>query len=198
MPDSGTESHKQVLHRYLRNHRQAVLWKLDGLSERAARTPMTPTGTNVLGLVKHLAYVEAGYLGDTFDRPVPGVPRWDELDYDADPQLDMYAAATESLAEIRDLFVRVGEHTDETIEALSVDSPGLVPWWRPGTQEVTLQLVLVHLLTEFARHAGHLDIVREQLDGFAGLRAESPNLPGEDEVDWATYVEKLRGIAEGF
>lgn len=54
---------KQVLHRYLRAQREALLWKLDGLSERDVRRPMTGTGTNLLGLLKHSASVESGYLG---------------------------------------------------------------------------------------------------------------------------------------
>jgi hypothetical protein len=50
--------------------REALVWKLDGLSEYDARRPMVPTGTNLLGLVKHVASVEAGYFGETFDRPI--------------------------------------------------------------------------------------------------------------------------------
>lgn len=189
---------KDTLHHYLRNARQAVLWKLDGLSERDARTPLTPTGTNVLGLVKHLAYVEAGYFGDCFDRPMGLVPRWGEIDYDADPQVDLYATPEESLADVRGLYEAVIAKADETIAALDLAAPAVVPWWREGTRETTLGTLLVHLVAETARHAGHIDIVREQLDGTAGLRADSTNIPDEGEVDWASYVAKLRAIADSF
>ena len=63
------EPPKQTLHRYLQIVRDAMLWKLEGLSEYDVRRPLTPTGTNLLGLVKHLASVEVGYFGDTFGRP---------------------------------------------------------------------------------------------------------------------------------
>jgi hypothetical protein len=86
------------LHDYLRKARDAMVWKLDGLSEYDVRRPLTTTGTNLLGLVKHLSIVEAWYLGKTFDRPfAEDLPWWDE---GAEEQLDMWAAATETRAEI--------------------------------------------------------------------------------------------------
>ncbi len=63
------ESAKSDLRYYLQSARDALLWKLEGLSEYDVRRPHTPTGTNLLGLVKHVAGVELGYLGDTFGRP---------------------------------------------------------------------------------------------------------------------------------
>ena len=60
---------KGVLHGYLRQQRKALLWKLENLGERKARMPMTGTGSNVLGIVKHVASVESGYLGAVFGRP---------------------------------------------------------------------------------------------------------------------------------
>ena len=63
---------KATLVRYLQQARDAMLWKLDGLGEYDIRRPLTPTGTNLLGLVKHLAGVESGYFGATFGRPFPG------------------------------------------------------------------------------------------------------------------------------
>ena len=75
MDDSAAKTN---LHSYLRHERAAVLAKLDGLSEYDVRRPMTTTGTNLLGLVKHLATWEARYLGEVFGRPFPEpLPRWD-------------------------------------------------------------------------------------------------------------------------
>ena len=72
---------KQHLHRGLRRYREALLWKLDGLSEYDARRPLTATGTNLLGLVKHVATAEARYFGEVFDRPSPeALPRWQDHD----------------------------------------------------------------------------------------------------------------------
>lgn len=72
----GGEGAKAVLHRYLQSGRQALVWKLDGLSEYDIRRLLVVTGTNLLGLVKHLAGVEAGYFGSTFDRPFPETLAW--------------------------------------------------------------------------------------------------------------------------
>lgn len=80
---------KATLKRYLQAERDALLWKLDGLSEWELRWPRTPTGTNLLGLVKHMAFVELGYFGDTFGRPYDAVMP----DVDADPNADLFATA---------------------------------------------------------------------------------------------------------
>ena len=85
---------KADLHRYLQIAREALLWKLDGLSEYDIRRPMVPTGTNLLGLVKHVASVELGYLGDTFGRPSGEPLPW--FAEDAEPNADMWATADES------------------------------------------------------------------------------------------------------
>ena len=69
-----------------------------------------------------------------------------------------------------------------------------MPWW--GTSETDLHTLLVHMAVETARHAGHLDILREQVDGRSGLREYGTNLPDVDTAWWEAYVERLRGIAE--
>jgi len=189
MPDP-----KETLKRYLQIERDAILWKLDGLSERDARWPMTPTGTNLLGLVKHLASVELGYFGDTFGRPHSEQLPW-YADDAADANGDMWATADESRDEIVELYRRAWAHSDATIDALDLDSEGAVPWWPEERRTVTLHQILVHMTTETARHAGHADIVRELIDGAAGLRVDNSNLPDED---WAAYVVRLQQVAEQF
>lgn len=176
---------KDVLLHYLRSGRESLLWKLEGTSPYDARRPLTPTGTNLLGLVKHTASVEAGYLGAVFGRPFPDEPfPW--LGEDAEPNADMWASAAESQADIVDLYRRVAEHSEETVAALPLDAPGHVPWWGDDG-DVTLHLVLVHVATETHRHAGHADIVRELIDGSAGVRADAPNLPDLDAEAWAAH-----------
>ena len=184
--------HKETLHRYLQASRDAMLWKLDDLSERDLRWPHTPTGTNLLGLVKHLAGVEFGYFGDTFGRPAPVSLIW--MTDDAPENADMWATEDESAEDIVALYRQAWEHSDATIEALELDAPGRVPWWRRG--EVTLHEILVHVATETARHAGHADIVRELIDGGVGMREKATNMPRVDEQWWADYVAKLRSVAE--
>src|SRR6186997_1203604 len=85
---------KKTLHRYLITGREALLWKLDGLSEYDVRRPMVPTGTNLLGLVKHVASVEVGYFGNTFSRPFDEPLPW--FEDGAEPNADMWATAEES------------------------------------------------------------------------------------------------------
>jgi uncharacterized damage-inducible protein DinB len=184
---------KRTLQRYLQSAREALLWKLEGLSEYDVRRPMTPTGTNLLGLVKHVASVEAGYFGDCFGRPFPEPLPW--FDEDAEPNADMWATPEQSRAEVIDLYHRAWAHSDATIDALPLDAEGTVPWWPEDRRTVTLHRILVHMTTETHRHAGHADIVRELLDGAAGLRPGASNLPEEDEAWWAGYRERLEQAA---
>jgi Protein of unknown function (DUF664) len=183
---------KADLRRYLQDAREALLWKLDGLSEYHVRRPMTPTGTNLLGLVKHLSGVEFGYFGDSFGRP-PGEPEpWSE----DDPQSDMWARADESRDQIVAMYRRAWAHSDQTIDALSLEAVGHVPWWPSDRNEVTLHQLLVRVVAETNRHAGHADIVRELIDGAAGLLADDDHLPSGDPAWWEEYRDKLERVAQ--
>ena len=171
---------KEYLHGELSDVRETMIWKLDGLSEYDVRRPLTHTGTNLLGLIKHLSTSEAWYFGDVFRRPFPGQwRRWDDRS-----TIDgMWAAADESRAGIVDRYRRAWEHSDATIAALDIDSRGHVPWWpRP---DVMLFNIMVHVLTETNRHAGHADILREQLDGAVGTEAGITDGPARDAAFWA-------------
>ncbi len=184
---------KADLHRYLQRGREAVLWKLDGLSEYDIRRPMVPTGTNLLGLVKHLASVELGYFGEVFGRPSGEPLPW--FDEGAEPNADMWATADQSREEIVGLYHRAWAHSDATIAALALDATGHVPWWPEGRREPTLRLILVHMIAETDRHAGHADIVRELIDGAAGLRADNDNLAPGDRAWWESYRARLERAA---
>jgi Protein of unknown function (DUF664) len=187
-----TKSVQKVdLCRYLQAGREALLWKLDGLSSYDIRRPLTRTGTNLLGLVKHVAGCEAGYFGETFGRPFGEPMPW--LDEGAEPNQDMWATADESRGQIVGLYQRVWTHSDATIEELPLDALGRVPWWPDA--EVTLHRVLVHMIAEADRHAGHADIVRELIDGEAGLRADHDNLASGDEEWWGEYHARIERAA---
>jgi len=181
---------KEYLHSDLREMRKAMLWKLEGLSEYDVRRPLTSTGTNLLGLIKHLSIGEAWYFGKVFGRPFPEhLPWWDE---DAEVGSDQWATEDETRAEIIDLYRRVCEHSDATIDALDIDAPGLVPWWpRPN---VKLFNILVHVLTETSRHAGHADILREQLDGIVGTGPDD-DLLQRDAAYWANRRAEIERAA---
>jgi uncharacterized damage-inducible protein DinB len=183
---------KAQLHRYLQIAREALLWKLDGLSEYDSRRPMTPTGTNLLGLVKHVASVEAGYFGETFGRPMDEPFPW--LDEGAEPNADLWATAGEPREQIVNLYRRVWAHSDETIQALPLEAAGRVPWWPPET-EVTLHRILVHMIAETDRHAGHADIIRELIDGAVGVRSDNDNMASGDQTWWQTYRDRVEAAA---
>lgn len=188
---------KQDLHRYLEVARAALLWKLDGASEYDVRRPLTPTGTNLLGLVKHVASVEAGYLGDCFGRPFPDPLPW--FADDAEPNADMWATEDESRDDVVDLYHRVWAHSDATVAALDLDARGQVPWWPEERREVSLHRILVHVVTETNRHAGHADIVRELVDGATGLRPGAVNMwTPEGDAGWEEYRARLQEVAERF
>jgi uncharacterized damage-inducible protein DinB len=187
---------KTVLKRYLQAQREALLWKLDGLSDYDGRRPLTPTGTNLLGLVKHVATMELGYFGDCFGRPFPDPPAWyDRLEDEAN--VELWATADESAESIVALYRAAWAHSDATIDSRDLDAPGRVPWWGDRA-EVTLQQVLVHVIAESARHAGHADVVREMIDGAAGLRADNGNLPDEDAAWWQAYRARVQQAADQF
>ncbi|GAA3206847.1 DinB family protein [Actinocorallia longicatena] len=169
------------------------MWKLDGLAEYDVRRPMTPTGTNLLGLVKHVASVEAAYLGEVFGRPFPEPLPW--FEDGAEPNADMWATPEESRADVIGFYHRVWAHGDATIEALPLDAPGRVPWWPGERGNVDLHRILVHMIVDLQRHAGHADIIRELIDGAAGLRTGVSNLPEADEEWWSAYRDRLERAA---
>lgn len=191
---------KAVLQRYLSRSREAVLWKLEGLCERDVRRPLTPTGTNLLGVVKHLAGVEAGYFGDCLGHPVPDMPRWyaemmaDRLEDNG----DMWATAEESRESIVDLYRRVTAHADAVVGELDLEDTGVVPWWGENGTAVPVHWLLVHMIAETNRHGGQLDIVRELIDGAAGMRPDATNLPEGGTDHWATHRQRLQDTADRF
>jgi hypothetical protein len=184
---------KAELSFYLTRAREALLWKTEGLSEYDVRRPLVPTGTNLLGLVKHVAGVTSEYFGWCFGRPFAEPIPW--LSEDAEANADMWATPEESREQIVGLYRRAWTHADATIAALPLDATGEVPWWPPERRQVTLHRILVHMIAETERHAGHADIVRELIDGSAGIRAESSNLPGRDAAWWTAYRVRVEQAA---
>ncbi|MGI5454999.1 DinB family protein [Streptomyces sp. CA-249302] len=190
MTDPDAESD---LRRYLQDARDCLLRKLDGLSEYDVRRPMTPTGTNLLGLVKHLTGAEAIYFGETFGRPFEGGPLlW--VTGAAEPNADLWATPDETREHIVGEYRRSWTHADETIAGLPLDTLGRVPW--PPHPELTLHRILVHMIGETHRHAGQADIVRELIDGEVGLRGPGDNLPSGDVNWWAEHRERVERAAK--
>jgi uncharacterized damage-inducible protein DinB len=179
------------LRRYLQESRDRVVAALDGLSEYDIRRPVTPTGTNLLGLVKHLASGEVGYLGDCVGRPMLATLSWYE-DKSVWDGADMWATADETRAELLDLYRLAWRHSDESIAQLGLDAPATVPWWAEGKRQTTLGSLLVRVIAETAQHAGHADIVRELIDGRGGKDHDEVG----DATYWDRYIASIQAAAD--
>lgn len=183
---------KAELHGYLRGARETLVWKLEGLGEYDVRRPLTPTGTNLLGLVKHNAGTHLRYFGEVFGRPHD--PSLTGVRDDDEPDADMWANADESRDAIVDLHRGACAFADATIDELPLDAIGRVWWW--GDSPVTLHHVLVHVTSETQRHAGHADIVRELIDGSAGLLRAHDNLRNNgDPAAWRRLRDRIEDAA---
>ncbi|UAL31070.1 DinB family protein [Nocardioides rotundus] len=186
---------KAIWQRYYKERRDALISKVEDLSEYETRRPRTPTGTNLIGIIKHVLNVEAVYLGATFGRPFPHAEELvTEKAFETDPQADWYATADETTAGIIDLYRRVIAHCEQTVELLDLDTVGHVQHW--GGKEVTLHGILVHNFNDLSQHNGQADILREQVDGSVGWRRPGDNVP--DGYDWPAYVARLSELAETF
>jgi uncharacterized damage-inducible protein DinB len=157
VPFTGEE--REVLQVALDRHRDVVLWKLQGLDDEQLRRVLTPSGTSLLGLVKHLAAVEYAWFCETFGRDTEALPFVDD-----DPDADLRVEAEESTADIIAFYGRARAAADKVISEVELEETGTAWFGDP----VSMRWVLVHMLEETARHAGHMDIVRELIDGATG------------------------------
>ena len=187
----------ETLRHYFERAFEALSWKLDGLPEHELRRPLVPTGTNLLGIAKHVAIVSAEYCGPVLGRTtaVPIPPE------DAEPNSDLWAREDEPAEYVRGLLTTAAAEVDAALVELPLDAPATVPWWAEHG-ETSFEVVAIHLLAEVHRHAGHADLVRELIDGEAGLRPGVSNLlsarDGADAAWWAAYRARLQEIADGF
>jgi len=183
---------KKILHDKLREARAALLSRLDGLGEYDLRRPLTPTGTNLLGLVKHLAGLEYLYLGESLGRPGPEPLPWVE-DGSIWDGADMWALPGESSGYLTELYHRACEHADKALDELDLDAPARVEHWPEDRRDTTLGFLLVRMVAETAHHTGHADIVRELIDGRAGSDHDML-----DDTSWRDYVARIAAAAETF
>lgn len=161
VPLTGGE--KESLQASLDRHRDVVLWKIDGVGDAELRRPMTPSGTNLLGMVKHLAAVEYGWFCETFGRDFEPLP-FDDDDEDADLRVE----PDETTRDIVAFYGRARVAADQAIAELDLDDTGTA-WFG---EAVSLRWVLIHMIEETARHAGHVDILRELIDGAIGYHED--------------------------
>jgi uncharacterized damage-inducible protein DinB len=157
VPFTGGE--KESLKVALDRHRDAILWKLEGVGDDDLRRPLVPSGTSLLGLVKHLAAVEYGWFCDTFGRPTEPLPFDDD-----DPDADLRIEPDETTADILAFYDRARTTADRIVDEIGLEETGMAWFGEP----VTMRWVLIHMVEETARHAGHVDILRELIDGMTG------------------------------
>lgn len=183
---------KEELHRKLQASRAVLLSKLENLSEYDRRRPMTPTGTNLLGLVKHLAGLEYGYLGESLGYPAPESMSWID-DGSIWQGADMWAGADESSEYITGLYRRACAHADGVISALDLEAPASVAHWPEDQRDTTMGVLLIRMVSETAQHAGHADIIRELIDGKGG-----PDQDAFDEPAWRKFFALTQAAADTF
>jgi hypothetical protein len=180
------------LRQYLQESRDAVVRSLEGLSEYDVRRPLVPSGTNLLGMVKHLTGIELGYLGPCVGRPSPVALPWED-DGSVWESADMWATPEQSREYILGLYRRAWQHSDESLATIALDAPASVAWWPEERRATTFGHLVTRVVAETAHHAGHCDIVRELVDGRGGRDADE-----RGEEWWTAYVGRIQAAADSF
>jgi uncharacterized protein DUF664 len=181
------------LQRYLQQSRDTVVSKLDGLSEYDIRRPVMPSGTNLLGLIKHLASVEHGYLVESPGRSSDLRFPWND-DGSVWESADMWALPSESREYLVDLYRSVWKASDASIAELDLSAPATVAWWPEERRNTTFGALVVRMVAETGQHAGHADIIRETIDGRGGKDHDDIG----DAAHWSEYVAKIQAAADTF
>jgi uncharacterized damage-inducible protein DinB len=146
-------SERDVLLHYLNKMREAVVRASEGLTGEQQRTPGVPSGTNLLGLVQHLTGIEAHWFGRVFLGQESDTG--DTMDVPADARRDQIVAAYREECARSDTIVRACADLSSMAQIANPGQP----------QKDSLRRIVVHMIEETARHAGHADILREQIDG---------------------------------
>jgi hypothetical protein len=189
--DAGpTGAEKALLHARLGNARESLIWKVEGLAEADRRRPMTPTGTNLIGMVKHMTWIESWYLCEFFGRERPRLPWEWEMDAEWGHHSHMYAKPEETSDELIAAYRAATAAADRTIEELDLDATG--QHW--SGDPVSLRSMVLTVLLDTTRHAGHSDIMRELIDGSTGDRNSPSGFYGASDEEYRSkYLARVRG-----
>jgi Protein of unknown function (DUF664) len=185
---------KAQLHNYLCGARETLVWKLEGLGDYDLRRPLTPTGTNLLGLVKHSTATHLAYFGEVFGRTSGATES--RFSSGEGPAAEFWATADESKEDIVGRYRAAWSFADATITELALEATGHVWWW--GDDPVSLHHVLVHVTADTQRHAGHADIVRELIDGSVGMLPGVDNLHIRDAAEQQRFHDQVEAVAARF
>jgi hypothetical protein len=166
-PVAGSET--ATLLGSLDRQRATVAWKCGGLDAAGLRATLAPSSITLGGLLKHLALVEDDY----FSRRLLGQelgPPWDTVDWDADPDWEWHSAAEDTPEHLQTLWQDAVARSRSAVTEALVDG-GLEQLARhswPDGRAPSLRRILIDLIEEYARHAGHADLIRESIDGLVG------------------------------
>jgi Protein of unknown function (DUF664) len=179
---------RALLHTHLKVARDALVWKAEGLNEEETRRPMTPTGTNLVGLVKHMTWIEGWYLCEFFGRERPRL-EWEwEVDAEWGHHSHMYAKPEETTEELIAAYRATSAAADRVIEDLDLDAVGR-NW---SGESVSLRSMLLSVLVDTARHAGHSDLMREMIDGRTGDRHSPSGFYGTADDEYrSAYLARV-------
>jgi uncharacterized damage-inducible protein DinB len=163
-PETGDET--TVLTAYLAFQRETVLGKTDGLTRGQLAQPHPPSSLTLAGLLHHLALVEESWAVERFaGQPMP--EPWAAVDWDATPDWEFETAVDLEPEVLRERYREAGRRTDAVVAAAGdLDALSAQPL-RNGNR-FSLRWMLLHLVEETARHAGHADLLREAVDGATG------------------------------
>jgi hypothetical protein len=156
MTDAQTE--KESLAEVLDTYRDLAVWKLDGLDREDAVRSLVPSGTSLLGIVKHLAYVERWWFQAVLAKREAEFPWTDD-----DPDADWRIGDGESVQDIIALYEGECAVSRDVFAGLSMDAQ-----YPRGARVSTARQIILHMIEEIARHIGHMDILRELIDGKTG------------------------------
>jgi uncharacterized damage-inducible protein DinB len=159
VPLAGDE--KAMLSAFLDRYRETMLWKVDGLTKEQAAARLVPSATTLLGMVKHLAYVERGWFPIYFAGEPPNYP-WPQDEPDED--IDFRISTTDTVESVSALYQQEIARSREVIAGASLEDLSKNQERGPRS----LRWIMVHMIEETARHAGHADILRELTDGAIG------------------------------
>jgi uncharacterized damage-inducible protein DinB len=163
-PPTGPEL--EQLTAFLDFQRETVLLKAEGLDAEALRRPLPPSSLTLGGLLNHLALVEDSWFRERF-AGLPEQEVWAGVDWEADPDFEFRTAADLAPDELRRRYRDACARSREVVaRAEGLDQLGAQPR-RDGTRW-DLRWLLLHMIEETARHAGHADLLREAIDGQVG------------------------------